>query len=108
MKNKILSILTAIAVVISFSACRAEDTGQSPPLSEVVVSETMQSLETTVSSNETNSTEFDWSIDDITKEIELNGIVFSLPCSLSEFQQKFDGEIFPTFCPHLLAECFLG
>lgn len=93
MKKKFLSILTAIAVAASLSACRADDTGQTPPLSEVVVSETMQSLETTVSSNETNSTEFDWSIDEVTSNLELNGIFFSLPCSLSELQQKFDETI---------------
>ena len=45
MKKKFLSILAAFAVLVSFSACQAGDTGQTPPLSEVVVSEIIIDLD---------------------------------------------------------------
>lgn len=97
MKNRILSILTAIAVAASLSACRADDTGQSPPLSEVVVSETTLALETAVSSEETiapqNSeepkfvTEFeitDWTMEELVDNIYLCEQKIILPSKVTE------------------------
>lgn len=57
MKRKFLSILTAIAVAASLSACQAGDTGQAPPLSEVVVSETTTQIEITTQALETATSE---------------------------------------------------
>ena len=96
MKKKFLSILTAIAVVISLSACQAEDTEQAPPLSETVVSEVTQSLGTTTLNSQNNfETTYEiteWSADDF-QSIECCGIDISLPCKLSDIEEKFDTEI---------------
>ena len=62
MKRKYLSLLAAFAVLVSLSACRADDTGQTPPLSETVVSEKVeietQTAETAVAENYDENQEF--------------------------------------------------
>lgn len=76
MKRKSLSILTAIAVAASLSACRANDTGQTLPLSEAVVSETTSKVEIETQTAETNIETViidDQEIDINTEEIILYG-----------------------------------
>ena len=96
MKRKFLSILAAFAVLISFSACRADDTGQTPPLSEAVVSEATTQIETTTlraqNSFETTYEITEWSADDF-QSIECCGIDIPLPCKLSDIEENFDTEI---------------
>ena len=86
MKNRILSILTALAITVSLSACQAGDTGQTPPLSEVVVSETTQSLETTIQSEieQTSNLTFE----DI-NIIEINGKQVSLPFKVEDLGEGY-------------------
>jgi len=80
MKNRILSVLAAFAVLASFSACQAGYTEQTAPL-------------TTQSSEETNSTEIqyvtDWSIDELVQNIELNGKTYSMPFTLEDLGEEY-------------------
>ena len=96
MKNGILSLLAAIAVTASLTACQAEDTGQTPTLSEARVSEVTTQVETTTLSSqnsfETTYEITEWSADDF-QSIECCGINISLPCKLSDIEEKFDTEI---------------
>lgn len=92
MKRKFLSILAAFAVLVSFSACRAKDTGQAPPLSEVVVSETTTVEETTVSlANVEKSGEVllpdGWTMDELRNIIIINGQTLTLPTTLNKIME---------------------
>lgn len=51
--KRILSLFAAFAVLVSLSACRANDTGQTLPLSETVVSETASKVEIETQTTET-------------------------------------------------------
>ena len=51
--KRILSLFAAFAVMLSLSACRANDTGQTLPLSETVVSETASKVEIETQTTET-------------------------------------------------------
>ncbi len=106
MKKKFLSILAAFAVLVSFSACQAGNTGQTPPLSEAVVSEATVALETAVSSEETTApenleepkieTEYeitDWTMEGLLSDVEINGVKLSLPCSYEELAEHFELEL---------------
>ncbi|MGN1136763.1 MAG: hypothetical protein ACI4SF_11150 [Oscillospiraceae bacterium] len=53
MKKRLLSLFAAFAVLVSLSACQAKDTGQTPSLSEAVVSETMTTASETTQHSET-------------------------------------------------------
>ena len=86
MKRKILSILAAMCVAVSLSACQAEDTGQSPPLSETVVSEPTQPLETTIQ-REIEQTS-DLTFEDI-NIIEINGKLVSLPFKVEDLGEGY-------------------
>ena len=80
MKNRFLSIFAAIAVTLSLSACQNGNTEQTAPL-------------TTQSSEETTSTEIqyvtDWSIDELVKNIELNGKTYSMPFTLDDLGEEY-------------------
>ena len=86
MKNRILSIFAAIAVILSLSACQNGDTEQTAPLSEAVVSETTQSLVTTIQSEieQTSNLTFE----DI-NIIEINGQQVNLPFKIEELGEEY-------------------
>ena len=91
MKNRILSIFAAIAVILSLSACQNGNTEQTAPLSEAVVSETTQSLETTIQSEieQTSNLTFE----DI-NIIEINGKQVSLPFKVEDLGDGYSlGEL---------------
>ena len=74
--KRILSLFAAFAVMLSLSACRANDTGQTLPLSETVVSETASKVEIETQTTETNIETViidDQEIDINTEEIILYG-----------------------------------
>lgn len=91
MKNRLLSIFAAIAVILSLSACQNGDTEQTAPLSEAVISETTQSLETTIQSEieQTSNLTFE----DI-NIIEINGKQVSLPFKVEDLGDGYSlGEL---------------
>ncbi len=99
MKNRILSVLAAFAVLVSFSACQAGDTEQTAPLSEAVISETTanvkaetQMFETTETENSYNPIKFeitDWTMEELLSNISIENNTFTLPCTLSELGTSF-------------------
>ena len=105
MKNRILSILAAIAIAVSLSACQSGETGQDIQSSEAVssttASEAEQSIaETTAPDNaeviyETlaEGQERDWKIEDVLKnDLEIDGIPISLPCTVEELLNTLGDE----------------
>ena len=97
MKNRILSILAAFAVLVSFSACQAGDTGQAPPLSEAVVSEATK-VEVTTQMSEVNE-DYDpydypvyqlpegWTFEKICGLVEIDGVSLPFPCTIEDIKK---------------------
>ena len=92
MKRKFLSVLTALAITVSLSACQSTP---STELIDSVVSEAT-TVETTTSSTqnrfETTYEITEWSADDF-QSIECCGIDISLPCKLSDIDERFEVKI---------------
>ena len=96
MKNRILSILTALAITVSLSACQPSSSTEliDSVVSETTttVSETTQLLETTTPENtdivyETlaEGQERDWKVEDVLKnDLEIDEIPISIPCTVEE------------------------
>lgn len=87
MKKKFLSILAAFAVLVSFSACQAGDTGQMSPLSEAVVSETTEVEVTTQTEKDySDYEEFPegWSAERVLNMISIDGHQLSFPCTVDD------------------------
>ena len=97
MKNKLLSLLAATAVIVSLTACQSGEMGQDIQSSEAVSSTTISeaeqtTAETTAPDNaeviyETlaEGQERDWKIEDVLKnDLEIDGIPISLPCTVEE------------------------
>ena len=78
MKNRILSLCAAAAVVLSLSACKPSETVQETQTSEAA---------------ETDTTEIhyitDWSIDELVQNIELNGKSYSMPFTVEDLGEGY-------------------
>ena len=85
MKKKFLSILAAFAVLVSFSACQAGNTGQTPPLIDSVTTVVEESVEMkTIVPPEDG-----WTVEQLNEVMYLNGKPFKLPCTFRELGNDF-------------------
>ena len=87
MKKKFLSILAAFAVLVSFSACQAGNTEQTPPLSEAVISETTEVEVTTQTEKDySDYEEFPegWSAERVLNMVSIDGHQLSFPCTVDD------------------------
>lgn len=97
MKKRLLSLLAAVAITLSLSACKSSETAQETQTSQTVesavtVSETIQAAETTAPENDeviyetlAEGQERDWKIEDVLKnDLEIDGIPISIPCTVEE------------------------
>lgn len=97
MKKRLLSLLAAVAITLSLSACKSSETAQETQTSQTVesavtVSETIQAAETTAPENDeviyetlAEGQERDWKIEDVLKnDLEIDGIPISIPCTVED------------------------
>ena len=75
-----------MCVAVSLSACQAEDTGQSPPLNEAVVSEPTQLLETTIQRDIEQTSDLTFKDINI---IEINGKQVYLPFKVEDLGEGY-------------------
>lgn len=88
--KKVLSLFAAVAVMLSLSACKSGETGQTVESVDEVVSDTGLVAENTATNQsfETTYEITEWSADDF-KTIQCCGIDISIPCKLSDIENKF-------------------
>ncbi len=85
MKKKFLSILVAIAVTLSLSACQNGNTEQTAPLSDSATTVVEEAVEMkTIAPPEDG-----WTIEQLNDVMYLNGKPFKLPCTLEELGEEF-------------------
>lgn len=89
MKKKFLSILAAFAVLVSFSACQAGDTGQAPPLIDsvtTVVEETAEPIEMKT----VEPPEDGWTLEELNEVLYMNGQPIDLPLMFSALGDGYE------------------
>ena len=89
MKKKFLNILAAFAVLVSFSACKAEDTGQAPPLIDpvtTVVEETVEPVEMKT----IEPPEDGWTVETVSNIFYINHKPITLPFKVDNLGKEFD------------------
>lgn len=92
MKNRILSILTAIAVAASLSACQAGDTGQTPPLSEAVTTVVEEATEP-IEMKTIEPPEDGWTLEELLSVTYVYGQQLENPCTLNTLGDEFNFNI---------------
>ena len=100
--KRILSLFAAFAVMLSLSACQAGDTGQTPPLSEAVVSEaTTQESVKLPHGYENAIVVDDETMDFLRSLLCIKGEPITFPCTYNELKNildKYSITIKPTEC----------
>jgi len=89
MKNRILSILAAIAVALSLSACQNGDTEQTAPLSDsvtTVVEETAEPIEMKT----IEPPEDGWTLEELNEVLYMNGQPIDLPLMFSSLGDGYE------------------
>ena len=87
MTKKFLAIFLAISMALSFSACGGEKNNSDSSTAEVTTtaSEATSTSETTITTEKQIEFEItDWKFTDISQNISINGIKFSIPCKISD------------------------
>ena len=91
MKNKILSMLAAIAVAMTLSACQAGDTGQMSPLSEAVTTVVEETAES-IKMKTIEPPEDGWTIEQLNEFVYINNQKITNPLRLSFLENMFEIE----------------
>ena len=82
MTKKVLAIFMAISMALSFSACGGDKNNSDSSTAEVT---TTAASETTITTEKPIEFEItDWKFTDISQNISVNGIKFSIPCKISD------------------------
>ena len=92
MKNKILSMLAAIAVAMTLSACQADNTGQTPPLIDsaaTIVEETAEPIEMKT----IEPPEDGWTVDELLSVTYVYGQQLENPCTLNTLGDDFSFDL---------------